>query len=68
MYYAKHRFSLIVLFASFSFFPLRLFITLKTIDKTCSILETGLCSLSATGGKKQYNEGKNHVHVNLIAL
>ena len=68
MYYVKHRFSLIVLFASFSFFPLRLSITLKTIDKTCSILEIGLCSLSAIGGKKQYNEWKNHVHVNLIAL
>ena len=52
MYYTKHRFSLIVLFASFSsfFFRWRLSsITLKTLDKTCSILEINLRSLVAIG-------------------
>ena len=52
MYYTKHRFSLIVLFASFSsfFFCWRLSsITLKTLDKTCSILEINLRSLVAIG-------------------
>ena len=52
MYYTKHRFSLITLFASLSsFFPLTS-ITLKTLDKTCSILEIDLCSLNAFGSKK----------------
>ena len=52
MYYTKHRFSLIVLFASFSsfFFCWRLSsITVKTLDKTCSILEINLRSLVAIG-------------------
>ena len=52
MYYTKHRFNLIVLFASFSsfFFLLTSIIYhVENLDKTCSILEINLRSLIATG-------------------
>ena len=67
MYYTKHRFTLILLFASFPFSHWQLSsIMLKTRDKTCLIIEIDLRSPRAIGDKKQCNEWKSlHALVNL---